>query len=138
MHPIEDLQRVFEHVAFGMLDRILLHVLEHPHELRDPVETITGEVCKAASRIVATGHLATNLVVAGQLFLGHPAAGHPAGGTKPRPRRVAALGHHAGRLLGDPLPELVGTSIPELIAHGCVPAAGSGRQRMFFTSAVVA
>ena len=121
-----------------MLDRILLHVLEHPHELRDPVETITSQVREAASGIAASRHLAPDLIVAGQLLLGHPAAGHPTGGAKPRLGGISTLGHHAGRLLGDPLPQLVGTSVPWLVAHGSIPGAVSGRQRMFFTSAVVA
>ena len=138
MHPVEDLQRVFEDVPFRVLDRILLHVLEHSHQLRDAVETITSQMREATGGIAATGHLAPDLVVARQLLLGHPAAGHPASCTKPRLGGISTLGHHAGSLFGDPLSELVCTSVPWLIAHGCFPAAVSGRQRMFFTSAVVA
>ena len=138
VHPVEDLQRVFEHVTLRMLHRILLHVLEHPYDLRDLVEAIAGQMREATGRIAATGHLATDLVMAGKLLLGHPAACHPPGRTKPGPRRVATVGHHPRRLLRDPLPQLVRTRIPTRIAHGSFPAAGSGRQRMFFTRAVVA
>ena len=155
MHAVEDLQRVIEGVSLGVLERILPHRGEHPHEVGDLVEPVARQMREAEGGGQIAGRragrmgpeLAPHLIVRREILFRHPAAGQPAGRAISRPLRIAAVAQDPRGLLGDPAAELVGGRAAGRIfgGGGChgfgssrFASAPSGRQRMPRTSASVA